>query len=63
MGTLERIMDWINRRDRTLAGAGHAPGDTSLEPAVAEFDEELERGAEEADAPEPDAPPPSDPPT
>jgi hypothetical protein len=61
MGMLERIMDWIGRRDRTLAGTGHAPGDTSPEPAVAEFDEELEHGAEEADEPEPepDQPPPT----
>jgi len=64
MGTLERIMDWINRRDRTLAGAGHGPGDTSHEPAVAEFDEELEHGAEEADALEPESgAPPTDPET
>jgi hypothetical protein len=54
MGMLERFMDWVGRRDRTLAGAGHGPGDSTLEPAVAEFDEELERGAEEADEPEPE---------
>ena len=59
MGVLERIMEWVGRRDHTLAGAGHAPGDTSPEPAVAEFDEELEHGAEEADEPEPEAPPTS----
>lgn len=56
MGMLERFMDWVNRRDRTLAGAGHAPGDTGPEPAVAEFDEELEHGAEQADELEPDPP-------
>ena len=48
MGMLERLMEWIGRRDHTLAGAGHPPGDTTPEPAVAEFDEDLERGAEEA---------------
>jgi len=56
---LERFMDWVGRRDHTLAGAGHGPGDTTLEPAVAEFDEELERGAEAADEPEPDPGPES----
>jgi len=48
MGVLERLMEWINRRDHTLAGAGHPPGDMTPEPAVAEVEEEIERGAEEA---------------
>ena len=48
MGKLERLMEWIGRRDHTIAGAGHPPGDTTPEPAVLEFDEDLERGAEEA---------------
>jgi hypothetical protein len=46
MGFLERLMEWISRRDRTLAGAGHAPGDTTPEPAVAEVEERIEHGAD-----------------
>jgi hypothetical protein len=47
MGMLERLMEWINRRDHTLAGAGHAPGDETPEPAVAEVEEAIEQGAAE----------------
>lgn len=50
MGILERLMEWIGQRDRTLAGAGHPPGDVSPEPAVAEVEEAIEQGAEAADA-------------
>jgi hypothetical protein len=45
---LERLMEWIGRRDRTLAGAGHPPGDTTPEPAVLEVEEDIEHGAQEA---------------
>jgi hypothetical protein len=51
---LERLMEWIGRRDRTLAGAGHPPGDTTPEPAVAEVEEQIEQGADDPD----DSPPP-----
>jgi hypothetical protein len=54
VGILERLMEWIGQRDRTLAGAGHPPGDTSSEPAVAEVDEAIEHGN---DAAADDAPP------
>ena len=47
MGVLERLMEWINRRDHTLAGAGHAPGDQTPEPAVAEVEERIEHGGDE----------------
>jgi len=62
MGFLERVMEWIGRRDHTLAGAGHPPGDTTPEPAVAEVEEEMEHGAQEAGvvddaAPDEPAPP------
>jgi hypothetical protein len=50
MGMLERLMEWIGRRDRTLAGAGHPPGDTTPEPAVLEVEEDIERGARDAAA-------------
>ena len=53
MGMLERLMEWIGRRDRTIAGAGHPPGDTTPEPAVAEVEEQIEHGAEAADDDEP----------
>jgi hypothetical protein len=46
---LERLMEWIGRRDRTLAGAGHPPGDTTPEPAVAEVEEHIEHGEERSD--------------
>ena len=49
MGMLERLMEWIGQRDRTLAGAGHPPGDVSPEPAVAEVEEAIEQGSEAAD--------------
>jgi predicted TIM-barrel fold metal-dependent hydrolase len=51
MGALERLMEWIGRRDRTLAGSGHPPGDTSPEPAVAEVEERIEHGEERDDEP------------
>ena len=47
MGVLERLMEWINRRDHTLAGAGHAPGDETPEPAVAEVEQRIEHGADD----------------
>jgi hypothetical protein len=56
VGILERLMEWIGQRDRTLAGSGHPPGDTSSEPAVAEVEEAIEHGNDDAD----DAPPSSD---
>ena len=51
---LERLMEWIGRRDHTIAGAGHPPGDTTPEPAIAEVEERIEHGADRND----DAPPP-----
>jgi hypothetical protein len=50
VGILERLMEWIGQRDRTLAGSGHPPGDTSSEPAVAEVEEAIEHGNDGADA-------------
>jgi hypothetical protein len=55
MGILERLMEWIGRRDHTLAGAGHAPGDTSPEPAVAEVEDAIEHGEDDPG----DLPPPA----
>jgi hypothetical protein len=54
---LERLMEWIGRREGTLTGSGHPPGDTSAEPAVAEVEEAIEHGNDDAGGdPPPDSP-------
>jgi hypothetical protein len=56
MGMLERLMEWIGRRDHTIAGAGHPPGDTTPEPAIAEVEERIEHGADRNDDMPPSGP-------
>jgi hypothetical protein len=57
VGILERLMEWIGKRDSALAGSGHPPGDTSPEPAVAEVEEAIEHGNDGAGGDPPAEPP------